>query len=109
MEYCYKGDFQRNAKDVFHAHYAKVKHLAPKDRYLEYDITEGWGPLCQFLEVDVPNDGYGNMKPFPNVNDTDSFNRLFNPLVRIQMMFPRALKLMAFLILVYGFTRAFSS
>ncbi|MCJ1245870.1 hypothetical protein MMC30_003074 [Trapelia coarctata] len=107
MDVYFWGDFQQNAKAVFHAHYAKVKRLAPTDRYLEYDIKEGWGPLCQFLEVNVPEDGSGKVKPFPNINDRETFNRLFNPLARIPVLFPGVLKLMAFLMLVYGLTRAF--
>ena len=34
----------------------------PKERLLVYDLKEGWGPLCEFLEVPVPD------KPFPHKN-----------------------------------------
>jgi len=36
----------------------------PADRLLVWQVKEGWGPLCQFLGVPVPD------LPFPNVNDT---------------------------------------
>ena len=35
---------------------------APKDKLLVFNVKDGWEPLCQFLEVDVPN------KPFPHRN-----------------------------------------
>ena len=105
MDLFFWGDFEQNAKEVFDTHYAKVKHLAPMDRYLEYNIKEGWGPLCQFLEMDVPKNESGKVKPFPHVNDKESFNRLFHPLARIQMMIPGVAKLLALLILVCGLSR----
>ena len=27
---------------------------APQDKLLEFNVREGWEPLCRFLEVDVP-------------------------------------------------------
>jgi hypothetical protein len=35
----------------------------PADRLLVWDVREGWGPLCAFLGLPVPDE------PFPNVND----------------------------------------
>jgi len=37
---------------------------------LIFNVKEGWAPLCKFLEVDIPEG-----TPFPNVNDTNEFNR----------------------------------
>ena len=42
----------------------QVKSEVPSDRLLVFQVKEGWGPLCQFLGVSVPEE------PFPNVNDT---------------------------------------
>jgi hypothetical protein len=39
----------------------------PAERLLVWDPAEGWEPLCEFLEVDVPSD------PLPRLNDTQSF------------------------------------
>jgi hypothetical protein len=36
-------------------------------RVLTYDAQEGWGPLCEFLGVSVPNE------PFPVTNTTAEF------------------------------------
>jgi hypothetical protein len=49
------------------AHTEEVKRVVPADRLLVWEVGDGWEPLCDFLEVDVP-DG-----PLPHVNDRDTF------------------------------------
>jgi hypothetical protein len=44
-----------------------VKRTVPADRLLVWFPTDGWEPLCSFLEVDVPGE------PVPSLNDTASF------------------------------------
>jgi len=46
-----------------------VKATVPADRLLVFDVKEGWGPLCTFLGVPVPE------KPFPQVNDAADFKK----------------------------------
>ena len=41
----------------------------PEDRLLVWDPKEGWEPLCEFLEMDVPE------QPLPHVNDTENFQK----------------------------------
>ncbi|KAJ7149269.1 hypothetical protein C8R43DRAFT_888091 [Mycena crocata] len=57
------------AKKCFEVHYEDVRRLVPMDRLLEFDVKEGWTPLCNFLGKKVP------MTSFPRVNDKDEFNR----------------------------------
>ena len=52
---------------AYAAHNAAVQRDAPADRLLVFDVAEGWGPLCAFLGVAVPE------TPFPRVNSTDEF------------------------------------
>lgn len=54
------------SKDEYRKHYALVRSLTAKDRLLEYQLTDGWEPLCEFLGKPVPD------VPFPNVNDSKS-------------------------------------
>ena len=42
----------------------EVKRTVPQEKLLVFSVKEGWGPLCKFLNVPIP-DG-----PFPNTNDT---------------------------------------
>jgi len=39
----------------YRRHNAYVLAAAPKDKLLEYSVKEGWGPLCKFLDVPVPD------------------------------------------------------
>jgi hypothetical protein len=47
----------------------EVIDTVPSERLLVWWPTDGWEPLCEFLEVPVP-DG-----PVPNVNDTENFQK----------------------------------
>jgi hypothetical protein len=48
-------------------HNDEVQATVPADRLLVWDVTQGWEPLCEFLELPVPD------VPFPNVNDSKEF------------------------------------
>jgi hypothetical protein len=47
---------------------AQVKADVPADQLLVWDPAEGWEPLCEFLEVEVPEG------PVPHVNDIAAFH-----------------------------------
>jgi hypothetical protein len=64
----WEGDFPNNAKRIFIQYYKETRSLVHPDNLLEYHISQGWGPLCEFLGKDIPIG-----VPFPNVNDTESF------------------------------------
>jgi hypothetical protein len=49
------------------AHNEQVKRVVPAERLLVWEVGEGWGPLCEFLGVDVP------AEPLPHANDRDTF------------------------------------
>lgn len=54
-------------KKAFAAHDNAVRTAIPADRLLIYQVKEGWGPLCAFLGVPVPD------VPFPRTNDRAEF------------------------------------
>ena len=45
----------------------ELKAALPADRLLVWAGKDGWGPLCEFLEVPVPD------QPFPQINDSGHF------------------------------------
>ena len=45
----------------------QVERDIPSDRLLVWNVADGWEPLCDFLEVDVPN------AQFPRLNDSKMF------------------------------------
>ena len=51
--------------DYFERHTAAIRAGIPKKRVLEYEVSQGWQPLCEFLGVDVPD------TPFPKVNSRE--------------------------------------
>lgn len=67
----WRGDFKKNARAVFDEQHALVRSLVSRDKYLEYDVSQGWEPLARFLEVPVPK------VEFPRGNDPQNFYRRF--------------------------------
>jgi hypothetical protein len=51
----------------FERHNEQVKAVVPSERLLVWSVTEGWEPLCDFLDVPVPSE------PLPHVNDRETF------------------------------------
>eukprot|EP00198_Chlamydomonas_reinhardtii_P010930 XP_001700267.1 predicted protein [Chlamydomonas reinhardtii] len=47
-------------RQVFAEHYAEVRRLVPRQQLLEYDVRQGWGPLCDFMGRPVPMAAAGN-------------------------------------------------
>ena len=58
------------AKAIFRQHVNDVKATVPPGRLLVFHVREGWGPLCEFLGVPVPDD-----KPFPHLNERAAMKR----------------------------------
>lgn len=52
---------------AFTAHNDAVRAAIPADRLLTYQVKEGWGPLCAFLDKALP------AEPFPRTNDRAEF------------------------------------
>ncbi len=52
---------------VYNAHNAKVRETIPPERLLIYHVSDGWGPLCDFLGVSVPEG------ETPKVNSREEF------------------------------------
>jgi hypothetical protein len=65
----FDGRFEdrEHAIETFERHNEEVKQRVPAEKLLVYEVKEGWGPLCEFLGVEVPD------KPFPHLNDTEVF------------------------------------
>lgn len=55
-----------NARGVFRKHYERVRATVPKERMLEFELGQGWEPLCKFLGKPVPD------VPFPHRNEAET-------------------------------------
>ncbi|PCD44334.1 hypothetical protein AU210_003412 [Fusarium oxysporum f. sp. radicis-cucumerinum] len=74
------GNDKEKAIAWYKAQYQEFHDRIPADRYIEYTITEGWGPLCEYLGVPVPEvqdpvTGKTVEAPFPHLNDGETFRR----------------------------------
>jgi hypothetical protein len=57
---------------AYSRHIAGVRAAVPRSRLLEFDVRQGWEPLCGFLGRPVPQ------KPFPHLNaGMEPLRRLF--------------------------------
>jgi hypothetical protein len=52
---------------AFEAHTEDVKQNVPPEKLLVWQPKDGWEPLCEFLEVDVP------ATPIPHLNDSSTY------------------------------------
>jgi hypothetical protein len=59
------SESMQGAMERFHE---EVQRNIPADRLLVWSVQEGWEPLCEFLEVPVPD------QPFPRLNDSKVFS-----------------------------------
>jgi hypothetical protein len=73
VENTFGGDLsdRAHAIDVFNRHNQEVIDTIPADRLLVFEASQGWGPLCEFLEVPVPATDY------PSSNSTADFQKRF--------------------------------
>jgi hypothetical protein len=55
------------ALQVYARHLEDVQRSLPSERLLIFTATDGWEPLCAFLDVPVPPE------PYPRLNDRASF------------------------------------
>lgn len=60
---CWDNDFPTKGRDYFRKHNDMVTRLGKDKKFLEWDAKEGWGPLCAFLGLSVPEG------PFPRNDD----------------------------------------
>lgn len=81
----FNGDFANRASSMaaYQAHLDEVRRTVPPERLLEYDVKEGWAPLCHFLDRPLPVD-----HPFPNLNDRTFFRRVMLALRIVEWLVP---------------------
>ena len=60
-------DDRAHVTGVFEKHNQSVIDALPADRLLVFEAVQGWEPLCNFLELPVPDE------PYPRVNSREEF------------------------------------
>jgi hypothetical protein len=67
------------AEKMFNKHIEDVKAYVPADKLLVFDVSEGWGPLCNFLGVPEP------AEPLPHLNKRENFKEMLVELMKGNM------------------------
>ena len=70
----------------YEAHNEKVRNSIPSSHLLEYNVREGWEPLCSFLEIPEANCPSTHGIPFPKSNSAravtwQAYSSFIGPLV----------------------------
>ena len=50
-------------RETYDYHMEYLRRVVPRETLVLYDVKEGWGPLCEILGKEVPDE------PFPRAND----------------------------------------
>ena len=58
------------SKAAYERHNADVRAAIPADRLIDWQVGDGWGPICEGLGLPVP------AGPFPHLNTTDEFRAM---------------------------------
>ena len=80
-KYVWKGfynnqfDHKEKAMRLYQAHKDEVKNTVPADKLLVFRPEEGWGPLCEFLGVPVPD------QPYPKKNQRKEFHEQISRMI----------------------------
>ena len=73
MDEMFKARFTSRIDDraasiaAFQAHNARVRETVRADQLLEWQVADGWAPICAALGLPVPSE------PFPHTNSTAEF------------------------------------
>lgn len=59
----------------FQEHTDEVRNTVPASRLLVFEVKDGWGPLCEFLQLPEPN------TDFPFVNDTEATKEILDKII----------------------------
>lgn len=60
---------RESGRKAYDAFFQEIRDLVPPERRLEYKLSDGWEPLCKFLDKPIPD------VPFPRVNTTEQHRK----------------------------------
>jgi len=63
------GLAKARARQAYENHYERVRQAVPRENLLEYKLGSGWEPLCEFLDVPVPD------RSFPHINEAQALQK----------------------------------
>lgn len=74
----FDGQFESKskAKEVFNNHIEDVIAYVPKEKLLVFEPSQGWEPLCAFLNLPIPKDD------FPHLNKKEHFHEMVKGMIK---------------------------
>lgn len=69
-------EVRKNARETYTRHYASIREAVPKEKLLNFALKDGWAPLCQFLDKDIPEAWKGREGEFPHVNEAAEMRKM---------------------------------
>lgn len=74
----FEGGFEdrEHAIEVFERWNEDARRRVSAEKLLVYEVKEGWGPLCEFLGVEVPAG-----VPYPHLNEGEAFRKTIRRLM----------------------------
>jgi hypothetical protein len=95
----FDGRFEdrEHAIEVFERWNEAVEMRVSAEKLLVYEVKEGWGPLCEFLGVEAPDE------PFPRLNAAADMRRMILGIRVLSVAVPTALALLG--IVIFGLLR----
>jgi hypothetical protein len=56
--YLWEDDFPAKGIEAYRNHNELIRQASQGRKFLEYKVTQGWGPLCDFLGVEIPKENF---------------------------------------------------
>jgi len=69
LEYTFGNRYweKEHVIEVYRNHIQRVIKVVPQERLLQYDVKDGWKPLCDYFQKSIP------VEPFPRLNERSDF------------------------------------
>ncbi|OLP90499.1 hypothetical protein AK812_SmicGene27920 [Symbiodinium microadriaticum] len=83
-------------EESYYKHIERIRAMIPPDKLLEFNLNQGWKPLCEFLGLPVPD------IKMPHVNDRVVMQALLATLGMITWIWPLVPLLLAYGLLVFS-------
>ena len=64
------AEARSRAREAYDRHGERIREVTPPERLLVYKLGDGWGPLCEFLGKEVPDED------FPWTNEAEMLRRI---------------------------------
>ena len=79
-----KKELLENERGLHRRHDGKIRKVTPPQRLLDFNLSNGWGPLCEFLGKEISD------VEFPRLNQKGGYQRKSK--IMTDLMFQRILK-----------------